>query len=268
MLSLLESFSNGWLIPQFASAFFSHDACAVYQALAADPMHFPPALLLPRCCRAARPPRWRRASSSPSRPLGPRVRPGCGAVVVCEAPLGSCVQLLCGSLLAGCGVQLNERKGYLCPPWLAGWLAANVCRCWFCHCPAGKGYVREDLEVSQHTRKVAEPLCNPAAPGLAGALAPHGVATTAAQQVDCCKPPLVSTPRVHTPCAPSAPQVSHYMKNFDVGHVPLRLPRAKALLATIDRHFGTLAFCRRCVRGRGLGPCVWLAARKERACWV
>lgn len=38
---------------------------------------------------------------------------------------------------------------------------------------------------------------------------------------------------------------SHYMKNFDVGHVPLRLPRAKQLLATIDRHFGTLAFCRR-----------------------
>ena len=51
-------------------------------------------------------------------------------------------------------------------------------------------------------------------------------------------------------------ECSHYMKNFDVGHVPLRLPRAKQLLATIDRHFGTLAFCRRarvlvraCVRG-------------------
>ncbi|KFM23269.1 Methionine aminopeptidase 2B [Auxenochlorella protothecoides] len=40
-------------------------------------------------------------------------------------------------------------------------------------------------------------------------------------------------------------EVSHYMKNFEVGHVPLRLPRAKALLATIDRNFGTLAFCRR-----------------------
>ena len=35
------------------------------------------------------------------------------------------------------------------------------------------------------------------------------------------------------------------MKNFDVGHVPLRLPRAKQLLATIDKHFSTLAFCRR-----------------------
>jgi hypothetical protein len=35
------------------------------------------------------------------------------------------------------------------------------------------------------------------------------------------------------------------MKDFDVGHVPLRLPRAKQLLATIDKHFGTLAFCRR-----------------------
>ncbi|KAF8059708.1 MAP2B [Scenedesmus sp. PABB004] len=40
-------------------------------------------------------------------------------------------------------------------------------------------------------------------------------------------------------------ECSHYMKNFDAGHVPLRLPRAKALLATIDKNFGTLAFCRR-----------------------
>lgn len=40
-------------------------------------------------------------------------------------------------------------------------------------------------------------------------------------------------------------EVSHYMKNFDAGHVPLRLPRAKALLSTIDKNFGTLAFCRR-----------------------
>ncbi len=40
-------------------------------------------------------------------------------------------------------------------------------------------------------------------------------------------------------------ETSHYMKNFDVGRVPLRLPRAKQLLSTIDRNFGTLAFCRR-----------------------
>jgi methionyl aminopeptidase len=40
-------------------------------------------------------------------------------------------------------------------------------------------------------------------------------------------------------------ETSHYMKNFDAGRVPLRLPRARALLATIDKHFGTLAFCRR-----------------------
>jgi len=40
-------------------------------------------------------------------------------------------------------------------------------------------------------------------------------------------------------------EVSHYMKNFDAGHVPLRLPRAKSLLSTIDKNFGTLAFCRR-----------------------
>lgn len=40
-------------------------------------------------------------------------------------------------------------------------------------------------------------------------------------------------------------EVSHYMKNFDAGYVPLRLPRAKSLLSTIDKNFGTLAFCRR-----------------------
>ena len=37
----------------------------------------------------------------------------------------------------------------------------------------------------------------------------------------------------------------HYMKNFDVGHIPLRLPKAKQLLATINKNFSTLAFCRR-----------------------
>lgn len=56
-------------------------------------------------------------------------------------------------------------------------------------------------------------------------------------------------------------EVSHYMKNFDVGHVPLRLPRAKALLATIDKHFGTLAFCRRCARQ--LASCVWLGLGRQ-----
>jgi methionyl aminopeptidase len=40
-------------------------------------------------------------------------------------------------------------------------------------------------------------------------------------------------------------ECSHYMKNYDVGYVPLRLPRAKQLLGSIDKHFGTLAFCRR-----------------------
>lgn len=35
------------------------------------------------------------------------------------------------------------------------------------------------------------------------------------------------------------------MKNFDVGHIPLRLPRAKQLLVTINKNFSTLAFCRR-----------------------
>ncbi|KJE97772.1 methionine aminopeptidase, variant [Capsaspora owczarzaki ATCC 30864] len=40
-------------------------------------------------------------------------------------------------------------------------------------------------------------------------------------------------------------ECSHYMKSFDAGFTPLRLPRAKQLLSTIDKHFGTLAFCRR-----------------------
>ena len=30
-----------------------------------------------------------------------------------------------------------------------------------------------------------------------------------------------------------------------MGHVPLRLARAKSLLGSIDRNFGTLPFCRR-----------------------
>ncbi|KAB1207082.1 Methionine aminopeptidase 2B [Morella rubra] len=40
-------------------------------------------------------------------------------------------------------------------------------------------------------------------------------------------------------------ECSHYMKNFEVGHIPLRLPRAKQLLVTINKNFSTLAFCRR-----------------------
>ncbi|XP_077980177.1 methionine aminopeptidase 2-like [Glandiceps talaboti] len=40
-------------------------------------------------------------------------------------------------------------------------------------------------------------------------------------------------------------ECSHYMKNYDVGHVPLRMQRAKLLLKTINENFGTLAFCRR-----------------------
>eukprot|EP01098_Paradermamoeba_levis_P009701 TRINITY_DN4054_c0_g1_i3.p3 TRINITY_DN4054_c0_g1~~TRINITY_DN4054_c0_g1_i3.p3 ORF type:complete len:125 (+),score=35.84 TRINITY_DN4054_c0_g1_i3:1185-1559(+) len=40
-------------------------------------------------------------------------------------------------------------------------------------------------------------------------------------------------------------ECSHYMKNFDAGHIPLRLPRAKALLSHINKEFDTLAFCRR-----------------------
>ncbi|KAK7101782.1 methionine aminopeptidase 2-like [Littorina saxatilis] len=40
-------------------------------------------------------------------------------------------------------------------------------------------------------------------------------------------------------------EVSHYMKNFEVGHVPLRLSKSKQLLNVINNNFSTLAFCRR-----------------------
>lgn len=40
-------------------------------------------------------------------------------------------------------------------------------------------------------------------------------------------------------------ETSHYMKCFDSKFVPLRLPRAKQLLNTINKNFGTLAFCPR-----------------------
>jgi len=38
---------------------------------------------------------------------------------------------------------------------------------------------------------------------------------------------------------------SHYMKNFDIGEVPIRNTKAKQLLGTINKNFGTLAFCRK-----------------------
>src|SRR6218665_848626 len=40
-------------------------------------------------------------------------------------------------------------------------------------------------------------------------------------------------------------EVSHYMKNYEVGHVPIRVNKSKQLLGVIDKHFSTLAFCRR-----------------------
>ncbi|XP_054165058.1 methionine aminopeptidase 2-like [Oppia nitens] len=40
-------------------------------------------------------------------------------------------------------------------------------------------------------------------------------------------------------------ETSHYMKNYEVGHVPLRLAKSKQLLNVINQNFSTLAFCRR-----------------------
>lgn len=43
----------------------------------------------------------------------------------------------------------------------------------------------------------------------------------------------------------SSGECSHYSKNPEAGHVSLRLNKAKSLLNTIDKNFGTLPFCRR-----------------------
>ena len=40
-------------------------------------------------------------------------------------------------------------------------------------------------------------------------------------------------------------ECSHYMKNFDAPHVPIRSAKARSLLSVIDRNFGTLAFAKR-----------------------
>jgi len=56
-------------------------------------------------------------------------------------------------------------------------------------------------------------------------------------------------------------ECSHYMKNFDVGHVPLRLQKSKTLLNTINKNFGTLAFCRRWLDR--LGESRYLMALKD-----
>ncbi|XP_015920292.2 methionine aminopeptidase 2 [Parasteatoda tepidariorum] len=56
-------------------------------------------------------------------------------------------------------------------------------------------------------------------------------------------------------------EVSHYMKNFDTGHVPLRLARSKQLLNVVNQNFGTLAFCRRWLDR--LGQTKYLMALKD-----
>ena len=40
-------------------------------------------------------------------------------------------------------------------------------------------------------------------------------------------------------------ECSHYMKNFNAPHVPIRSAKARSLLSVIDRNFGTLAFAKR-----------------------
>uniref|UniRef100_A0A915HPY0 Methionine aminopeptidase 2 n=1 Tax=Romanomermis culicivorax TaxID=13658 RepID=A0A915HPY0_ROMCU len=61
-------------------------------------------------------------------------------------------------------------------------------------------------------------------------------------------------------------ECSHYMKDYYAGHVPLRLKSSKMLLNTINKHFGTLAFCRRWLDR--LGETKYLMALKVRVSWV
>ncbi|KAJ3071459.1 Methionine aminopeptidase 2B [Podochytrium sp. JEL0797] len=56
-------------------------------------------------------------------------------------------------------------------------------------------------------------------------------------------------------------ECSHYMRNWDVKHAPVRLPRAKQLLNTISDRFGTLAFCRRYLDR--IGETKYLVALKQ-----
>ncbi|KAL6498969.1 hypothetical protein OROGR_028147 [Orobanche gracilis] len=56
-------------------------------------------------------------------------------------------------------------------------------------------------------------------------------------------------------------ECSHYRKIFEAGHLPLRLRRAKQLLGTINKHFSTLAFCRRYLDR--LGESKYLVALKN-----
>jgi len=44
---------------------------------------------------------------------------------------------------------------------------------------------------------------------------------------------------------------SHYMKDYYASAVPIRNPKAKALLSHIENNYGTLAFCRRWIEDAG-----------------
>ncbi len=44
-------------------------------------------------------------------------------------------------------------------------------------------------------------------------------------------------------------ECSHYMKNYDIGFVPLRTKKEKELLLHIEQKFSTLAWCRRWLEG-------------------
>ncbi|KAJ3031991.1 UNVERIFIED_CONTAM: Methionine aminopeptidase 2B [Siphonaria sp. JEL0065] len=56
-------------------------------------------------------------------------------------------------------------------------------------------------------------------------------------------------------------ECSHYMRNWDCPRANLKLPRAKALLNTINDRFGTLAFCRRYLDR--IGETKYLVALKQ-----
>lgn len=62
-------------------------------------------------------------------------------------------------------------------------------------------------------------------------------------------------------------ECSHYAKMVDAPHVPLRLTSAKSLLKSINKHFGTLPFCRRYLDRAGESKYLLAVRIFQRSLW-
>ena len=100
------------------------------------------------------------------------------------------------------------------------------------------------LVITADTLKYAN---RPTAPLCSLSCIVEPLAISAAAALRTCEPTAKLQPAVGRGHVTEELETSHYMKNYDARRVPLRLPRAKALLNVIDKNFGTLAFCKRCV---------------------